>query len=170
MAVRSIRTEGDEALRKRCKEVKTVDERVRALLDDMMDTLHATDGAAALAANQVGILKRLVVIDYCGYVLKLVNPVIVGRDGVQECLEGCLSFPGRIAKTIRPKSVTVQALDENGEELLLTGEGEMTGRYFWTRRWRCIVSHRDLISRRPSASWIHLPLIKRETHQMDLIT
>ena len=125
MAVRSIRTEGDEALRKRCKEVKTVDERVRALLDDMMDTLHATDGAAALAANQVGILKRLVVIDYCGYVLKLVNPVIVGRDGVQECLEGCLSFPGRIAKTIRPKSVTVQALDENGEELLLTGEGEM---------------------------------------------
>ena len=87
MAVRSIRTEGDEALRKRCKEVKTVDERVRALLDDMMDTLHATDGAAALAANQLGILKRLVVIDYCGYVLKLVNPVIVGRDGVQECLE-----------------------------------------------------------------------------------
>lgn len=65
------------------------------------------------------------VIDYCGYVLKLVNPVIVGRDGVQECLEGCLSFPGRIAKTIRPQSVTVQALDENGEELLLTGEGEM---------------------------------------------
>ena len=125
MAVRSIRTEGDEALRKRCKEVKTVDERVRALLDDMMDTLHATDGAAALAVNQVGILKRLVVIDYCGYVLKLGNPVIVGRDGDQECLEGCLSFPGRIAKTIRPKSVTVQALDENGEELLLTGEGEM---------------------------------------------
>lgn len=79
-----------------------MDERVRALLDDMMDTLHATEGAAALAANQVGILKRLVVIDYCGCVLKLVNPVIVGRDGVQECLEGCLSFPGRIATTIRP--------------------------------------------------------------------
>ena len=68
MAVRTIRTEGDEALRKRCKEVKNVDERVRALLDDMMDTLHATEGAAALAANQVGILKRLVVIDYCGCV------------------------------------------------------------------------------------------------------
>ena len=104
MAVRTIRTEGDEALRKRCKEVKNVDERVRALLDDMMDTLHATEGAAALAANQVGILKRLVVIDYCGCVLKLVNPVIVGRDGVQECLEGCLSFPGRIATTIRPSA------------------------------------------------------------------
>ena len=70
MAVRTIRTEGDEALRKRCKEVKNVDERVRALLDDMMDTLHATEGAAALAANQVGILKRLVVIDYCGCVLR----------------------------------------------------------------------------------------------------
>ena len=129
MAVRTIRTEGDEALRKRCKEVKNVDERVRALLDDMMDTLHATEGAAALAANQVGILKRLVVIDYCGCVLKLVNPVIVGRDGVQECLEGCLSFPGRIATTIRPQSVTVQALDENGKVVLLTGEGELAKCY-----------------------------------------
>lgn len=125
MAVRTIRIEGDEALRKRCKTVKAVDDHIRLLLDDMMDTLHATDGAAALAANQVGILKRLVVIDYCGNVLKLVNPVIVGRSGVQECIEGCLSFPGRIARTIRPQSVTVQALDENGEEVLLTGEGEM---------------------------------------------
>ena len=125
MAVRIIRIDGDEALRKHCKTVAKVDDHIRRLLDDMMDTLHATDGAAALAANQVGILKRLVVIDYCGHVLKLVNPVIVGRDGVQTCIEGCLSFPGRIAKTIRPKSVTVQALDENGEERLITGEGEM---------------------------------------------
>ena len=125
MAVRNLRYEGDAALKKICKEVKTVDDRIRTLLDDMMDTLHAFPNGAALAANQVGIMKRLVVIDYEDQYLKLVNPKIIGTSGEQECLEGCLSFPERFGKTIRPQTVTIQALDENGKELILTGEGEM---------------------------------------------
>lgn len=129
MAIRQIRKNDDEILRKRCKEVRVVDDKIRELLEDMMNTLHHTENAAAMAANQVGILKRLVVIDYCDVCLKLVNPKIIGRSGVQECIEGCLSFPGRFAKTIRPQKVTVQALDENGMEIIVTGEGEMAKCY-----------------------------------------
>lgn len=125
MPVRQLRYNDDEILRKRCKDVPIVDDKIRQILDDMMDTLHQTQNGAALAANQVGILKRLVVIDYCEYFLKLVNPKIVGYSGVQECIEGCLSFPDRFAKTIRPQRVTVQALNEDGEEVLITGENEM---------------------------------------------
>ncbi len=125
MAIREIRFDGDEALTKRCKEVTIVDDHIRVLLDDMMDTLHITDNGAALAANQVGILRRLVVIDFEDKYLKLVNPKIIGSSGVQECIEGCLSYPGRFGKTIRPQSVTIQALDENGEKIILTGDGDM---------------------------------------------
>ena len=94
-------------------------------LDDMLDTLHNTDNGAAIAANQVGILRRLVVIDYCDTVLKLVNPVIIESSGTQECIEGCLSFPNIYMKTIRPQKVTVQALDETGQVITVDGEGEM---------------------------------------------
>ncbi len=125
MAVRQLRFNDDGILRKKCKEVTVVDDKIRDILGDMMDTLHHTENGAALAANQVGILKRLVVIDYCGYFLKLVNPKIVGRSGTQECIEGCLSFPDRLVKTIRPQKVTIQALDEAGAEILITGEDEM---------------------------------------------
>lgn len=125
MAIRQLRYNDDEILRKRCKEVQIVDHRIKQILNDMMDTLHITENGAALAANQIGILKRLVVIDYCDYYLKLVNPKIVGYSGIQECIEGCLSFPGRLVKTIRPQKVTVQAFNEDGEELLITGENEM---------------------------------------------
>ncbi|MDF2905427.1 MAG: def2 [Herbinix sp.] len=125
MPIRNLRYNNDEILRKRCKEVPIIDDKIKQILDDMMDTLHQTENGAALAANQVGILKRLVVIDYFDYYLKLVNPIIVGYSGVQECIEGCLSFPDRIVKTIRPQKVTIQAQNENGEELLITGENEM---------------------------------------------
>lgn len=125
MAVRKLRYEDDPILRKKCKTVEVVDDRIKEILDDMMETLRHTENGAALAANQVGILKRLVVIDYCDCVLKLVNPQIIGRSGVQECVEGCLSFPNRFVKTIRPQKVTVQAMNEKGEEVILTGEDEM---------------------------------------------
>jgi len=125
MAIREIRVEGDKVLTKKCKEVDVVDDHIRSLLDDMMETLHRTPNGAALAANQVGLLRRLVVIDFEGWYLKLVNPRIIAHDGEQECIEGCLSYPGRFGKTIRPQSVTVKALDENGKEIILTGEGEM---------------------------------------------
>lgn len=125
MAIRNLRYKGDSMLRKRCKEVTQIDDKIRQILEDMMDTLHDTECGAALAANQVGILRRLVVIDYCGYTLKLVNPQIIGFSGAQECIEGCLSFPNQFVKTIRPQKVTVQAWNEKGEEIIVTGEDEM---------------------------------------------
>ena len=125
MAIRQMRYDGDDVLRKKCKEVTEVNDRIRMYLDDMLDTLHVTENGAALAANQVGILRRLVVIDYCDMVLKLVNPVIIEKSGTQECVEACLSFPGRCAKTIRPQKVTVKALNEKGEEIIVEGEDEM---------------------------------------------
>lgn len=125
MAIRQLRYQGDEILKKKCKEVIVVDDHIRQLLADMMDTLHSTENGAALAANQVGILRRLVVIDYEDQYFKLVNPQIIESSGEQECVEGCLSFPEQFGVTIRPNKVTVQALDENGTEVLVTGEGEM---------------------------------------------
>ena len=115
MATRFLRYDSDPILRKKCKAVLKVDDKIRQLLDDMLDTLHETENGAALAANQVGVLKRLVVIDFNDTRLKLVNPKMINQSGVQECVEGCLSFPNRFVKTIRPQKVTIQALNEYPE-------------------------------------------------------
>lgn len=125
MATRFLRYDSDPILRKKCKAVLKVDDKIRQLLDDMLDTLHETENGAALAANQVGVLKRLVVIDFNDTRLKLVNPKMISQSGVQECVEGCLSFPNRFVKTIRPQKVTIQALNEYGEEIIVDGEDEM---------------------------------------------
>lgn len=124
MAIRELRYNGDEILRKKSREVEVVDDRIREILNDMDETMHADNGVG-LAAVQVGILKRLVVIDieYDGSPsLKLVNPVIVKAKGEQEVEEGCLSFPNQFAKVIRPKEVTVKALDENGKAITVKGK------------------------------------------------
>ena len=125
MAIRQIRYEGDDILRKKCKRVEEVNEHIRMLLDDMLDTLHNTKDGAAIAAPQVGILQRLVVIDMGNGVIKLINPEIIEEKGIQECVEGCLSIPNEYGNTLRPKKVTIKALDENGKEITLTGRGEM---------------------------------------------
>ena len=125
MALRQLRYEGDEILRKKCKKVEEVDDHIRMILDDMLDTLHNTEDGAAIAAPQIGILKRLVVIDMGTGIIKLVNPEIIEEKGIQECVEGCLSIPNKYGNTIRPKKVTIKALNENGEEIILTGRGEM---------------------------------------------
>lgn len=125
MAIRQLRFKDDPILKKKCKEVPTIDDHTRQQLDDMMDTLHSIESGAALAANQVGLLRRMIVIDYNGFYLKLVNPRIIEQSGTQECIEGCLSFPDLFGKTIRPRQVTVQAWNETGEELTLTAEDEM---------------------------------------------
>ena len=125
MALRELRYEGDDILRKKCKKVEEVNDHIRMILDDMIDTLHNTEDGAALAAPQIGILRRLVVIDMGTGIIKLVNPEIVEEKGTQECVEGCLSFPNKYGNTIRPKKVTIKALNENGEEIVLTGRGEM---------------------------------------------
>ena len=125
MAKRQMRYRDDPVLRKRCRAVDVVDDGVRRQLDDMMDTLHADENGAALAANQVGILRRLVVIDFDGHRMKLVNPRIISQSGSQDCIEGCLSFPGLFGKTVRPQTVTIEALDENGNPVTYKGEGDL---------------------------------------------
>ncbi len=125
MKILQLRVNDDPALKRQCKEVAVVDDNIRGLLQDMMFTLQATENGAALAANQVGIFWRLIVIDYFDNRLMLVNPRIISESGSQECIEGCLSFPDRFGKTIRPWEVTVQALTETGQEIVLTAKGEM---------------------------------------------
>ncbi len=124
MAVRIVREEGDEILRKKSREVEQVDDRIRNLLDDMVDTMHKYNGVG-LSAVQVGILKRLVVIDLYDDKgpIKLVNPVILKTKGEQEVEEGCLSFPNKYAKMIRPAEVVAEALDENGKKIKIKAKG-----------------------------------------------
>ena len=119
MAIRSIRKIGDDLLRKKSREIEVVDDRIRQLLDDMYDTLKQTDDGVGLAAPQVGILKRAIVIDLTcedGPIYKLINPVIVKRSGEQECTEGCLSVPGRLGKVIRPWQSRADILVSEKEE------------------------------------------------------
>lgn len=124
MAVRIVREEGDEILRKKSRKVEQVDDRIRDLLDDMVDTMHKYNGVG-LSAVQVGILKRLVVIDLYDDKgpIKLVNPVILKTKGEQEVEEGCLSFPNKYAKMIRPAEVVAEALDENGKKIKIKAKG-----------------------------------------------
>lgn len=125
MALRNIRILGDDILRKKSRQVEKIDDRVLTLLKDMADTLHHTDNGAALAAPQVGVLKRVIVIDMGQGIIYLINPEIVETEGKQEVIEGCLSIPGRWGKLIRPKKVKVKGLNEKGEECIITGEGDL---------------------------------------------
>ncbi|KGO13840.1 peptide deformylase [Clostridium botulinum] len=125
MALRQIRLFDDEILRKESKVVEIVDDKIRQILNDMADTMYNTENRGGLAVPQVGILKRLVVIDMGQRLIKLVNPKIIKQEGTQEVIEGCLSIPNKFGKLIRPAKVTVQALNENGEEIILTGTGDL---------------------------------------------
>lgn len=125
MALRQIRLFGDEILRKKSREVEVVDDKIRQILNDMADTMYNTENGGGLAAPQVGILKRLVVIDMGEGLIKLVNPKIIEQEGTQEVIEGCLSSPNTWGKLKRPAKVKVQALNENGEEIILTGTGSL---------------------------------------------
>lgn len=124
MAVRIVREDGDEILRKKSREVDKVDDKIRELLDDMVETMHKYNGVG-LSAVQVGILKRLVVIDLYDDKgpIKLVNPVIIKTKGEQEVEEGCLSFPNQYAKLIRPLELVAEALDENGKKIKIKAKG-----------------------------------------------
>ncbi|WPC41262.1 peptide deformylase [Clostridium sp. JS66] len=125
MALRQIRLFGDEILRKKSREVEVVDDKIRQILNDMAETMYNTENGGGLAGPQVGILKRLVVIDMGGGLIKLVNPKIIEQEGTQEVIEGCLSSPNTWGKLKRPAKVKVQALNENGEEIILTGTGSL---------------------------------------------
>ena len=122
MAIREIRTMGDDVLTKVCKEVTAMTPRTRVLIEDMIDTMYEAMGVG-LAAPQVGILKRIVVIDVGEGPMVLINPVILETSGEQTGSEGCLSVPGKAGEVTRPNYVKVQALDENMEEVIYEGEG-----------------------------------------------
>ena len=122
MALRNILKEGDPVLNKISRKVENIDDRVCALLDDMKETMYAADGVG-LAAPQVGILKRVVVIDIGNGVLELINPEIVCSTGEQYEVEGCLSLPGISGITERPMNVQVRAFDREGNEVMVTGTG-----------------------------------------------
>lgn len=125
MALREIRTFDDEVLRKVCKPVAKVDDHVRQILDDMAETMYHAPNGGGLAANQVGILRRLIVVDMGEGLYKLVNPEIVESSGEVVGLEGCLSFPGVWGKVKRPARVVVKALDENGSPVTLDVTGDI---------------------------------------------
>ena len=122
MAIRKIVTVGDEKLRKHCKPVDKFNLRLRILLKDMAETMYQNDGAG-LAAPQVGILKRAVVVDVGDHLYELVNPEIISREGEQTGPEGCLSVPGRAGVVKRPMKVVVRAQNGKGEPYEVEAEG-----------------------------------------------
>lgn len=125
MAIRNVRKYPDDILRKKSREIIIKNEnmdKLKLLIEDMFDTLKVNDGIG-LAAVQVGILKRLIVIEYENKKYVLINPIIVEAEGSQMCEEGCLSFPNEFFSVNRPTSIIVEYLDENGEKQVLNEKG-----------------------------------------------
>lgn len=122
MAIRNIRKFGDEILRKKSRPVDEINERIKVMIKDMYETMYQADGVG-LAAPQIGILKRLVVIDVGSGPVTLINPEILETEGSVLDEEGCLSLPGSEGVVERPEKVKVKALNEKGEEIIACGEG-----------------------------------------------
>lgn len=121
MAYREIRKDGDEVLRKKSRPVEVIDKKIETLLDDMADTMYKADGVG-LAAPQVGILKRIVVIDVGNGLFEMINPEILEENGEQDGIEGCLSVPGTSGEVVRPMHIKVSYTDRNGEPVILETE------------------------------------------------
>ncbi len=126
MALRDIVQFGNDILRKKCRQVTVFDEKLAVLLDDMAETLHSAQGVG-LAAPQVGILRRAIVVDIQDKkgIVELINPEIIEMSGVQRGNEGCLSAPGEWCEVDRPAHVVVKAQNRNGGEFTITGDGLM---------------------------------------------
>lgn len=122
MAIRTILIDKDEALHKVCRPVEKFDERLWQLLDDMADTLQKADGVG-LAAPQIGVLRRLFIMDTGDGLKECINPKILETKGTQECVEGCLSSPGEYGLIIRPEIVKLQAQNRDGKFFIVTLEG-----------------------------------------------
>ncbi len=125
MALRKIVLIGDDILRKKSKKVEQIDARLIELLKDMAETMYDNENGAGLAAPQVGVLRRVVVIDMGDGLINLINPEIIEAQGIQEVTEGCLSIPGKWGKLRRPAMVKVRALNEKGNQFIIKGEGEL---------------------------------------------
>lgn len=122
MALREVITEKDDTLRKKSRTVENFDGKLHQLLDDMVETMYKYEGVG-LAAVQVGVLKRVIVIDVGEGIIELINPEIIKATGSQEDSEGCLSCPGEYGIVERPDRVEVRAFDRNGNEYTKTGTG-----------------------------------------------
>jgi peptide deformylase len=128
MAIRKLRLEGDEILRKKSREVTVIDDKIKMILNDMVDTMYKNDGVG-LAAPQIGLLKRLVVIDVGDeQVYKMINPKITASSGKELDQEGCLSVPEIKGDVLRPTNVTCVYTNENGEEITLQTEDHLLAR------------------------------------------
>lgn len=137
MAKLQIRKVGDEVLRRACRPVEEITPRILTLLDDMVETMRAANGVG-LAAPQVGILRRIAVVEVEeGEVYELINPKIIATAGEQEGAEGCLSVPGRYGLVNRPQHVTVRAVNRHGEEI------EITAHDFLARAFCHEIDHLD---------------------------
>ncbi len=121
MALRTIRLQGDPVLTKKCREITQMTPKIQILIEDMLETMYEAEGVG-LAAPQVGILKRLVVIDIGDGPLVLINPEIISSDGEQTGSEGCLSLPGKGGQVTRPNHVIAKAYDENMNEMTIEGK------------------------------------------------
>ena len=128
MAIRNIRIDGDEILRKKSKEVKEITPRITELIEDMFDTMREAEGVG-LAAPQVGVLKRIFIVEIenedeslCTGEMVFINPVILEEDGEQELDEGCLSLPGKAGKVIRPMKLICKAFDKNMQEFTIEAD------------------------------------------------
>ena len=124
MAIRIIREEGDEILKKKSREVEEINDKILELIEDMLETMHKLNGVGR-AAVQVGVLKQVVVIDLYEEGVEpyiLINPRILKTKGEQTVEEGCLSFPNKFAKIVRPQEVIVEALNENGKKIKIKAE------------------------------------------------
>jgi len=122
MALRNIVKEGDEILRKRAREVTEINDHIRMILDDMLETMRAHNGSG-IAAPQVGILKRMFLAEVDGELIELINPVILESEGSQSEDEGCLSVPGMIGTVERPEYIKMKGLNRDGQEVVYAGTG-----------------------------------------------
>ncbi len=130
MAIRNVVLEGDEILRKRCREVSEVTDRIRTTLEDMLETMHSQMGCG-IAGPQVGVMRRMFVAEpEPGRVYYMINPEILEQEGEQEGDEGCLSVPGLIGTVVRPERIRIKALDFDGNEQIYDFEG-------WDARVMC---------------------------------
>lgn len=122
MAIRQLRFEGDEILRKRSREIETIDEKIKALAEDMIETMYKEEGVG-LAGPQIGMLKRIIVVDIGDGPIVAINPVITMQDGEELDVEGCLSVPGKSGQVKRPQTIEVEYIGLDGGSVKIKAEG-----------------------------------------------
>ena len=123
MAIYQIVKSDDEVLRQQAKEIEEVTPQICKLLDNLRDTLYATSYGVGLAAPQIGISKRAIVVDIDNELFELINPVVIEQEGLAVDTEGCLSVPGIVGEVIRAQKVSVKALNREGEKIVIVAEG-----------------------------------------------